>query len=471
EQVGEGAEITLTELPIYGSDRLGMYIKPVTVPYEVAEPLQAGESRVSGNVSKSMYENISYLLNPGVTLTLGAGFEFKSSNVSGTQFTVRASTTAGVTAPPNGLYTRELDNRRYELKDHLGNIRSVISDIKLSVVTGGVPGSYEASVTSINNYYPFGMDQPGRMWNASGKYRYGFNGKEKDDNGEWGSTAYDYGFRIYNPSIGRFLSVDPLTKSYAELTPYQFASNKPINSIDLDGLEARSSTTGEFVDGHWTMGSDNHISLANEAEVRMKAEAAMKNKPFIPNYGTLRNNDITSTPEYKMFEINAEHVLPIDVSKRLINGEEVSSLELGMEAIALFPPFKVVGKGSRFLKNALKLTDNAFHSASGLTFKFGSKHGNRLSHVMAHTSDNLTKDFHGVFDLGEDLVKTLDDAWDMVKKGGANVKDIGDGSFIIDMGRKVGYEGGKKGSGDVLKKIKIVVEKGTENVITAYPVN
>ena len=37
----------------------------------------------------------------------------------------------------------------------------------------------------------------------------------------------------------RFLSVDSLTGIYPELTPYQFASNTPINSIDLDGLEAK----------------------------------------------------------------------------------------------------------------------------------------------------------------------------------------------------------------------------------------
>jgi len=50
-------------------------------------------------------------------------------------------------------------------------------------------------------------------------------------------THYDYGFRIYNPGIARFLSVDPLAPDYPELTTYQFASNTPINSIDLDGLE------------------------------------------------------------------------------------------------------------------------------------------------------------------------------------------------------------------------------------------
>ncbi len=44
-------------------------------------------------------------------------------------------------------------------------------------------------------------------------YRYGFNGKELDKEVA-GTTTYDYGFRIYNPALGRFLSVDPLFKSY-----------------------------------------------------------------------------------------------------------------------------------------------------------------------------------------------------------------------------------------------------------------
>lgn len=47
----------------------------------------------------------------------------------------------------------------------------------------------------------------------------------------------DYGFRIYDPRIAKFLSVDPLTRSYPELTPYQFASNTPIWAIDIDGGE------------------------------------------------------------------------------------------------------------------------------------------------------------------------------------------------------------------------------------------
>lgn len=50
----------------------------------------------------------------------------------------------------------------------------------------------------------------------------------------------DYGFRLYNPAIGKFLSFDPLAPDYPELTPYQFASNSPIINIDLDGLEGHN---------------------------------------------------------------------------------------------------------------------------------------------------------------------------------------------------------------------------------------
>ncbi|MBA3704329.1 MAG: hypothetical protein H0W84_00060 [Bacteroidetes bacterium] len=68
-------------------------------------------------------------------------------------------------------------------------------------------------------------------------YRYGFNGKEKDDEVSGSGNDYNYGFRIYNPRLGRFLSVDPLAKSYPWYTPYQFAGNTPIQAIDLDGAE------------------------------------------------------------------------------------------------------------------------------------------------------------------------------------------------------------------------------------------
>jgi RHS repeat-associated protein len=69
-------------------------------------------------------------------------------------------------------------------------------------------------------------------------YRYGFNTKEDDPElVGTGNGTQDYGMRIYNPALGKFLSVDSLTKDYPHYSPYQFAGNKPIWAVDLDGAE------------------------------------------------------------------------------------------------------------------------------------------------------------------------------------------------------------------------------------------
>ncbi|MDQ6756811.1 MAG: hypothetical protein M3004_07740 [Bacteroidota bacterium] len=98
------------------------------------------------------------------------------------------------------------------------------------------------------DYYPGGMLMPGRQFiQSSSKYRYGFNGKENDNE----VVQYDYGFRIYDPRLVRFKSVDPLQKRFAELTPFQFASNSTIASVDLDGRESQYyNTTITFINYH-----------------------------------------------------------------------------------------------------------------------------------------------------------------------------------------------------------------------------
>jgi RHS repeat-associated protein len=67
------------------------------------------------------------------------------------------------------------------------------------------------------------MTMPGRTYTNGSQYRYGFNGKENDKDID--GNNYDYGFRIYNPQLGKFLSVDPLTKSYPWNSTYAYAEN------------------------------------------------------------------------------------------------------------------------------------------------------------------------------------------------------------------------------------------------------
>jgi RHS repeat-associated protein len=131
--------------------------------------------------------------------------------------------------------------RLYELSNWLGNVQVVITDKKLAICgSAQTPAYYEADIQSAQDYYPFGSLMPERNFNSAG-YKYGFNGKEKDDEVKGNSAQYDYGFRIYNPRLGRFLSVDPLFESYPWLSTYQFAQNDPIRNIDIDGLEGGSA--------------------------------------------------------------------------------------------------------------------------------------------------------------------------------------------------------------------------------------
>ena len=74
----------------------------------------------------------------------------------------------------------------------------------------------------------------------SARNNYLYNDKELFEEADL--NWYDYGFRNYDPQIGRFTQLDPLTDEFPYLTPYQYASCEPIANIDLDGLEAMGAT-------------------------------------------------------------------------------------------------------------------------------------------------------------------------------------------------------------------------------------
>ncbi len=89
---------------------------------------------------------------------------------------------------------------------------------------------------------------PGRKYTASSSsYRYGFNGKENDNEVKGEGNQQDYGMRIYDGRLGRFLSVDPLYRDYPFNSSYAFTENSPVANIDLDGLEKEDATTKSFI--------------------------------------------------------------------------------------------------------------------------------------------------------------------------------------------------------------------------------
>ena len=80
----------------------------------------------------------------------------------------------------------------YYVRDPQGNVLAVISD-KASIAD-------EPTVVSLTDYYPYGMEMLGRSYSA-GDYRYGFNGKEKEN---MNGSHIDFGARIYDTRVGSF---------------------------------------------------------------------------------------------------------------------------------------------------------------------------------------------------------------------------------------------------------------------------
>jgi RHS repeat-associated protein len=68
-----------------------------------------------------------------------------------------------------------------------------------------------------------------------GKYKFGFNGKENDNEVKGQGNSIDFGTRIYDSRLGKWLSVDPAFKEYPSISPYAFVVNNPTNAVDPDG--------------------------------------------------------------------------------------------------------------------------------------------------------------------------------------------------------------------------------------------
>jgi RHS repeat-associated protein len=156
------------------------------------------------------------------------------------------------------------------------------------------------------------MQMPGRKFTQSNtKYRYGFNGKENDNDVKGDGNQQDYGMRIYDPRLVRFLSVDPITDDYPELTPYQFASNSPISGIDQDGLEWL----------HYSLAYEDGVPKLTLLRVEYKKESSN-----LLDFG----GDITLSAGVTI-EYNGEHFQFYNLNQKINNPIE-TPVELGGRA-------------------------------------------------------------------------------------------------------------------------------------------
>jgi len=121
---------------------------------------------------------------------------------------------------------------------------------------------------------------------------------------------------------------------------------------------------------------------------------------------------------------------------------------------------------------------NRFESPAGLLYTMGARGEHRIEHVMRHSRDMADRPAHGVFIGNGDrdtVLKLIDDAWELAEEKSSKAKyekSRGNDAWTVNMGRKVGFDGGKKGQrngGKSLNSIKLILANGNQ-VITAYPV-
>jgi RHS repeat-associated protein len=125
--------------------------------------------------------------------------------------------------------------KRYELTNHLGNVLSTIYDRKLPQHSSGTITHFLPDVSTWQDYLPFGMLMYHRHGDDGGGYRYGFQNQEKDDEIKGSGNSYDFGARIYDSRIGRWLSVDPQFALQPSWSLYKSFNNNPIIFADPDG--------------------------------------------------------------------------------------------------------------------------------------------------------------------------------------------------------------------------------------------
>lgn len=186
---------------------------------------------------------------------------------------------------------------------------------------------YMTDIRSINDYYPFGMLQPGRTY-ASDGYRYGFQGEEKDDEVKGEGNSISYKYRIHDTRVGRFLSIDPLEKDYPWNSPYAFSENRVIDMIELEGAE---SAVPGYV-------KNNVEGLSKE--IVKKAEEVQDN----------------------IVEASSE------ISDGIITGLEVIGdyLEAGYKTVSQGQPFsESFSKADGFVNNNWKASDKDHYSLDG----------------------------------------------------------------------------------------------------------
>ena len=255
----------------------------------------------------------------------------------------------------SGYYSFQDNRFHFYIKDHQGNVRVVADE------TG--------KVDEVNDYYPFG----GLMSNACNNTQpYKYNGKELDRKG--GLDWYDYGARYYDPLIGMFLSVDPLSENFYSVNPYAYCLSNPFNRIDPTGMSSRYNwKTKRYEDE-----DGNEVSWE---EVRAEYQLDGMSSPAVDglnDWGLSNETDdggnvdaisgaAPKVTSLKIIEPNATTVIPVVMPWKSLAGEAFGNIISRFIGPA-FLIFTLQGDSSpAYVKEAKDSSNNEKHGDGGRT--------------------------------------------------------------------------------------------------------
>jgi RHS repeat-associated protein len=302
---------------------------------------------------------ITYLYN-----AVGAKLEKKVSTTSSTESTLVNATdyVGGFQYKYNELsffptaegYVNVVDGNKfnyvYNYTDHLGNIR-------LSYTQSGT----ELKIMEQNHYYPFGLkhsnyntDIARLTKSADGisvivrptersDYQYKYNGKEFQD--ELGLNVYDYGWRQYDPAIGRFQRIDRFAEKYQSLSPYGYAANNPTYYVDVQGDSlkvANTQITKDYLNSAVNKSNQKYIKYDDNGNVSLdfgditaKAQKRLlKQDEGLAVINNMVNaTDVEGNSENYYFEVSNRREgidgdgAAFDMKVELTNGKSISGFE------------------------------------------------------------------------------------------------------------------------------------------------
>lgn len=172
----------------------------------------------------------------------------------------------------------------YQINTQAGT--AVLSNLLIQSLVGG---GYAADIQQASMYYPFGSLQPNRHHVGPEDYRYGFNGMEKDNEIKGNANSLDFGARVYDPRVGRWLSVDPLYNLQPGWSTYKFAKDNPLIYIDPEG-KTEFYFRGKYVGSDGV--NNGVIGIVKDKGVADNINEARKNKQDYKIPGMGHNQDI-----------------------------------------------------------------------------------------------------------------------------------------------------------------------------------